>query len=67
MARGITIDTASQTPRVLDSWGDNGDLRSPHDIAISLTGDAIYVAETGTGGVGNNIRKFEVIRSPSFF
>jgi len=67
MARGITIDTASQTPRVLDSWGDNGDLRSPHDIAISLTGDAIYVAETGTGGIGNNIHKFEVIRSPSFF
>ena len=27
MPRGITIDTASQTPRVLDSWGDNGDLR----------------------------------------
>ena len=42
-------------------------FRSPHDIAISLTGDAIYVAETGTGGIGNNIHKFEVIRSPSFF
>jgi len=67
MPRGITIDTASQTPRVLDSWGDNGDLRSPHDIAISLTGDAIYVAEVGIGGIGNNIHKFEVIRSPSFF
>ena len=42
-------------------------FRSPHDIAISLTGDAIYVAEAGIGGIGNNIHKFEVIRSPSFF
>ena len=45
-------------------------FRNPHDIAISLTGDAIYVAdvaEAGTGGRGNKIHKFEVIRSPSFF
>ena len=42
-------------------------FRNPHDIAISLTGDAIYVAETGTGGIEKNIHKFEVIRSPSFF
>jgi len=69
MPRGITIDTASQTPRVLDSWGER-ELKNPHDIAISLTGDAIYVAdvaEAGTGGRGNKIHKFEVIRSPSFF
>merc|ERR1712117_467263 len=63
------IDTASQTPRVLDSWGER-ELKNPHDIAISLTGDAIYVADVavaGTGGRGNKIHKFEVIRSPSFF
>jgi len=66
-ARGITIDTASHTPRIIDSWGDHGELRDPHDVAISLTGDAIYVAETGTGGRGQkNIHKFEVVRSPSF-
>ena len=26
-ARGITIDTASHTPRIIDSWGDHGELR----------------------------------------
>merc|ERR1719208_589628 len=30
MPRGITIDTASQTPRVLDSWGER-ELKNPHD------------------------------------
>ncbi len=66
--RGVTIDTAAQSPRILDSWGDrDGDLVSPHDIAISQTGDAVYVAELETGANVNNLKKFEVIRSPNFY
>ena len=35
-------------------------MKNPHDIAISLTGDAIYVAEI-TPGKGPKLQKFDVM------
>jgi peptidylamidoglycolate lyase len=64
--RGITIDTAAQTPKILDSWGSR-DLTSPHDISISLTGDAVYVTEIGQNDKKSSVTKFEVVRNPNFF
>ena len=53
--RGLTIDLTGEENRVLDIWGQG--LVNPHDVAISVTGDAVYVAEIGP----NTIRKFEVL------
>lgn len=53
--RGLTIDLTGEENRVLDIWGQG--LINPHDVAISVTGDAVYVAEIGP----NTIRKFEVL------
>ncbi len=53
--RGLTIDLTGEENRVLDTWGQG--LINPHDVAISVTGDAVYVAEVGP----NTIRKFEVL------
>ncbi|TRY66996.1 hypothetical protein TCAL_09696 [Tigriopus californicus] len=59
--RGITIDTASEDQSILDQWGLNEGLTFPHDLAISLTGDTVYVADSGLQrGV---LHKFEVVRS----
>ena len=35
-------------------------LTNPHDLAISLTGDAIYVAEI-TPGKGPKLQKYDVM------
>ena len=35
-------------------------LANPHDIAVSLTGDAIYVAEI-TPGKGAKLQKYDVM------
>jgi len=58
--RGLTIDTASDNHPIIDEWGKNDKLTSPHDIAISLTGDAIYVAEI-TPGKGPKLQKYDVM------
>ena len=39
-------------------------LASPHDIAVSLTGDAIYVAEI-TPGKGAKLQKYDVMAEDS--
>ncbi len=75
-ARGITLDTAADRPRVLDQWGKGGEMGAPHDVAISRFGDAVYVADIdpsqgaaakrvhrhGTGA----LHKFEVVRGDEF-
>jgi peptidylamidoglycolate lyase len=63
--RGLTIDTAAHTPKILDQWGAS-DLTAPHAMSISLTGDAVFVAEIDPKKK-NNVHKFEVVRSPTFF
>ena len=39
-------------------------LVAPHSLAISQTGDAVYVADMTTGK--DKIKKFEVVRSGDF-
>ena len=39
-------------------------LANPHDIAVSLTGDAIYVAEI-TSGKGAKLQKYDVMAEES--
>lgn len=51
---GLTIDLANDNS-VVNSWG--SELSSPHDVALSRGGEAVYVAEIGPNG----IRKFEVV------
>lgn len=63
--RGLTIDTAADEPAVIDEWGTNDGIKHPHDIAISLTGDAIYVAEITPGHNGANLQKYDVMTSDS--
>lgn len=58
--RGLTIDTASDDHPIIDEWGKNDNINDPHDIAISLTGDAIYVAEI-TSGKGPKLQKYDVM------
>jgi len=53
-AKGVTIDLSNESS-ILNTWGT--ELTSPHDVAITRAGDAVYVAEIGP----NQIRKFEVI------
>ena len=40
---------------MVNTWG--FELNSPHDVALSRSGEAVYVAEIGPNG----IRKFEVV------
>jgi len=62
--RGLTIDTASDSLPIIDEWAKNDNLASPHDIAVSLTGDAIYVAEI-TPGKGAKLQKYDVMAEDS--
>jgi len=64
-ARGFTIDTAGEQPKVLDQWGIQEGLSAPHDLAISQTGDSVYVAEVDPQK-STKIHKFEVIRTNDF-
>lgn len=41
--RGFVIDV--ETGRVVSQFGPNGDMKQPHDIAVSEDGSLIYVAE----------------------
>ena len=52
--QGLTLDLANENS-VVNSWG--SELSSPHDVALSRGGEAVYVAEIGPNG----IRKFEVV------
>lgn len=61
--RGLTIDTAADEPAVIDEWGKNDGIKDPHDIAISLTGDAIYVAMITPGKA--NLHKYDVMTTDS--
>lgn len=62
--RGLTIDTASDSLPIIDEWAQNDNLANPHDIAVSLTGDAIYVAEI-TSGKGAKLQKYDVMAEDS--
>jgi len=53
-AKGVTIDLSDENS-IVTTWGT--ELTSPHDVAISRAGDAVYVAEIAT----SQIRKFEVV------
>jgi len=53
-AKGVTIDLSNESS-VVNTWG--SELSSPHDVAISRAGEAVYVAEIAT----HRIRKFEVV------
>jgi peptidylamidoglycolate lyase len=64
IVRGLTIDTASDDQPIIDEWGKNDNINDPHDIAISLTGDAIYVAEI-TSGKGPKLQKYDVMGEDS--
>merc|ERR1711934_346973 len=54
--RGVTLDLAApEEHQLVGQWGN--ELQNPHDVAISRSGDAVYVAEIGP----NRLRKFEVV------
>merc|ERR1712083_469067 len=54
--RGVTLDLAApEDHQLVGEWGN--ELQNPHDVAISRSGDAVYVAEIGP----NRLRKFEVV------
>jgi len=54
--RGVTLDlAAAEEHQLVGQWGN--ELQNPHDVAISRSGDAVYVAEIGP----NRLRKFEVV------
>lgn len=63
--RGLTIDTAAEQAAIIDEWAKNDGIKDPHDIAISLTGDAIYVAEITTGKKGPKLQKYDVMTDES--
>merc|ERR1711972_617530 len=54
--QGVTLDLAApEEQQLVGQWG--RELQNPHDVAISRSGDAVYVAEIGP----NRLRKFEVV------
>jgi len=54
--QGVTLDLAApEEQQLVGTWGQ--ELQNPHDVAISRSGDAVYVAEIGP----NRLRKFEVV------
>jgi len=54
--QGVTLDLAApEEQQLVGTWGQ--ELHNPHDVAISRSGDAVYVAEIGP----NRLRKFEVV------
>jgi len=54
--QGVTLDLAApEEQQLVGTWG--RELQNPHDVAISRSGDAVYVAEIGP----NRLRKFEVV------
>merc|ERR1711962_1180894 len=54
--QGVTLDLAApEEQQLVGQWG--RELLNPHDVAISRSGDAVYVAEIGP----NRLRKFEVV------
>ena len=54
ITQGVTIDLSDENS-IVTTWGT--ELTSPHDVAISRAGDAVYVVEIAT----SQIRKFEVV------
>ncbi|KDR10480.1 peptidyl-alpha-hydroxyglycine alpha-amidating lyase 2-like [Zootermopsis nevadensis] len=52
--RGFTLDPRSET--AIDRWGPSAGFRSPHGIAISPNGTAMYVTEIGP----NKVWKFSL-------
>jgi len=64
-AHGITIDTASEPNEdpVIDSWADSDGIGSPHDLAISQRGDAVYLVEVPQDRASEKIHKYDVINN----
>lgn len=63
---GVTIDVAADdvADAVIDQWGEDAGIVSPHDVAISKTGDSVYVAEVPQNKKAQKIHKFEVMNIP---
>merc|ERR1712241_1583882 len=54
--QGVTLDLAApEEQQLVGQWG--REFQNPHDVAISRSGGAVYVAEIGP----NRLRKFEVV------
>ena len=64
--KGVTIDTESEEAQVMDQWGIEERLTAPHDLAVSINGDAVYVVETDIAK-RDKIHKFEVVKRADFF
>merc|ERR1711863_182732 len=64
-ARGLTIDTAAEPGDnpVIDEWGKNDGIVSPHDLAISQNGDTVYLAEVPLNKNSVKIHKYDVINN----
>jgi len=64
-ARGLTIDTASDADEspIIDQWGHEDGIVSPHDLAISRNGDAVYVVEVPLDRKKPKIHKYDVINN----
>jgi len=64
-AHGITIDTAAEPDDnpVIDDWAASDGIVSPHDLAISQRGDAVYVVEVPQDRTKTKIHKYDVINN----
>jgi peptidylamidoglycolate lyase len=62
-AGGITIDTATEPEEnpIIDEWATSDGIVSPHDLAITQRGDAVYVVEVPTDRSSTKIHKYDVI------
>jgi len=62
-AGGITIDTATEPEvnPIIDEWATSDGIVSPHDLAITQRGDAVYVVEVPTDRSSTKIHKYDVI------
>jgi len=63
--RGLTIDTAAEPEEnpVIDEWAQADGISSPHDLAVSQRGDAVYVVEVPQDRKNIKIHKYDVINN----
>jgi len=63
--RGLTIDTASEPDEnpIIDDWAHSDGISSPHDLAISQKGDAVYIVEVPLDRKNVKIHKYDVINN----
>jgi len=63
--RGLTIDTAAEPDEnpIIDEWAQADGISSPHDMAISQKGDAVYLVEVPLDRRNVKIHKYDVINN----